>query len=179
VDELYKYSFQEFLHLREDMRDLYKAFGLRLKPNDWNKGDMLEWEWSIIKQLQDLLNKPYLTYDDMKEIICTASGDQQAKINSRLWYDVFAFYNFVVEGIKRINEVEKQLSYEPDSKEVGAGIEEYNKFGWFVTLDRLAGGDMLKYDAIGKQKFCDVFAKLLLNKVDVEYNKRLMKRQNV
>ena len=135
---------------------------------------MLEWEWSIIKQLQDLLNKPYLTYDDMKEIICLASGDQQVKINSRLWYDVFAFYNFVVEGIKRINEIEKQLSYEPDSKEVGAGIEEYNQYSWFVTLYRLANGDPLKYDAIGKQQYAIIFSTLKLRKTDMEFEKRRM-----
>jgi hypothetical protein len=179
VDELFAYSFDEFICLPGEERELYKTFGLKAKSNDWNKGDILEWEWATIKQLQDLLNRPSLSYDDMTEIILIASGLPVKEVCLKKWFDVFKFYNFITEGIKRVNELEKQLSYEPDAKEAAAGIEDYNQFGWFVTLDRLAGGDMLKYDQVGKQKYCDVFAKLKLNKVDSEYNKRLMKIRNV
>ena len=179
MDSLNKYSFDEFMCLPQEEKELYKAFGLKVRPDDWGKGDILEWEWAVIKQLQDILNQPSLSYNDMTEVILIASGLPVKEICVKPWYEVFRLYNFIITGVKQINEIEKQLEYEPDAREVNAGIEEYNQYSWFVTLDRLAGGDMLKYDAIGKLKYCDVFAKLKLNKTDAQYSKRLMKQNNV
>ena len=177
VTELNGYSFDEFLCLEDkDEQSLYKSFGLAAKAKDWDKGDILDWPWSRVKNIQDVINKETVTYSEMTEVIVLASELPVKTICRTKWHEVFAFYNFVVESIKRVNELEKQLSYEPSARELSAGIERYDAFGWFVTLDRLAGGDMLKYEAIGNLKYCDVFAKLKLNKVDREFNERLLKR---
>ncbi len=94
------------------------------------------------------------------------------------WHQVLKFYNYIVEVVKMFAEREQQLAYEPDAKEMAAGAEErYARFGWFATLYRLAGGDPLKYDEIGKQPYSVIFATLLLQKTDIEYNKALMKSQ--
>jgi hypothetical protein len=179
MEELNAYSFKEFIELNEEERELYKSFGLKTKPDNWGKVDILEWGWALIKNLQDLLNKPYLTYNDMSEIISLASGISYEEIYKLKWFDVFKFYNFVTKGIEQINEIEKQINYEPTNEEISAGIEEYNQFGWFVTLNRLAGGDILKHEDIGNQKYCDVFAVLKLQKIDAQFNKNLMKKRNV
>ena len=177
MNELNGYTFDEFLCLEDkDEQSLYKAFGLALKPKDWNTGDILDWPWSKVKNIQDIINKEMVTFAEMTEVVVLASGKEVKIICRTRWDEVFAFYNFIVESIRRVNDLEKQLSYEPSSREVSAGIERYDVFGWFVTLDRLAGGDMLKYEAIGNLKYCDVFAKLKLNKVDREFNERLLKR---
>lgn len=180
MEELNKYTFDEFCSLEDkEEQGLYKSFGLSIHPRDWDKGDILEWEWAKVKNLQDLVNKEALTYSDMTEVIVLASDLPVKSICMMAWTEVFAFYNFVVQSIRRVNELEKQLIYEPSPREINAGIERYNDFGWFTTLDRLAGGDILKYDAVGKQKYCDVFAKLKLNKLDREFNEKLFpKNQN-
>ena len=51
----------------------------------------------------------------------------------------------------------------------------YNEFGVYATIDRLAGGDPLKYDEIGKTEFSVIFAKLRLNQVDVQFAKNYQK----
>ena len=180
MTELNAYTMKEFMAIPDEERELYKAYGLKSKPADHGTGDILEWEWAVVKQIQDFLNKPYLTYPDMIEMIMLATGKSRDEVMSMKWHEAFKFYNYTVEGIKRVNELEKQLSYEPDSREVNAGIDRYSDFGWFATLDRLSGGDLLKYDLVGKQKYCDVFAKLKLNMLDKDFNTRLSKSyQNV
>jgi hypothetical protein len=176
LDELNKYTFKQFLNLEGEEKALYKAFGLRLRPDPCCRpSDILDWQWGEIKQIQDIINKDLLHYTDMTEILCLASQSPEEKVMEIVWYKLFALYNFVVEGLKQINELEKQLSYEPTGKELGAGIEQYNDFGWFVTMDRLAGGDPLKYDEIGKLSYGVIFAKLKLNALDSDFNKRITK----
>jgi hypothetical protein len=179
MEELNAYTFAEFIDLPEEDREIYKAFGLQSKANDWSKGDMIEWEWVVIKQIQEPINREFVTFDDMIEIILLASGKSADEIKMIKWFDVFRFYNYITAGMIRINEIEQQINYEPKGREITAGIDRYRDFGWFVTLDRLAGGDILKYDLIGKQKFCDVFAKLKLNTLDADYNERLISTKDV
>ena len=176
MTELNKYTLKEFIELEEEEKALYKAFGLRLTGNSCCRpSDILEWPWGEIKQIQDIINQDSLKYDDMIEILCIASQNDRDKILGLSWVKCFELYNFITSGIKRINELEQQLRYEPSARESSAGIDQYNDFGWFCTLDRLAGGDLLKYDDIGKMPFHLVFAKLKLNNLDAEFNRRINK----
>lgn len=176
IEELNKYTFAEFIVLPVEERDLYKAFGLRLKAKNMNTKAVLDWEWGRIKQIQDIINQPSLSYDDLAEIIALAAEKEKDEVMQMFWTDIFPFYNFIVKEIQVINEKEQELSYEPDAKEINAGISEYNNFGWFATLNRLSGGDPLKYDAIGKQPYAVIFSTLLLQKTDREYEKALIKQ---
>ena len=176
MNELNLYNMAEFLSLPDEERDNYKDFGLRLRANPQGlPPDIIEWPWATIKQIQDIINQPMLHYDDMVEILVIATGESRDKILLWKWTNSFPLYNFTVNGIKHINELEEQLAYEPSGKELSAGIDEYNAFGWFVTLNRLAGGDPLKYDAVGKLPYHVIFATLKLNKVDNEFQKRMMR----
>lgn len=176
MNELNLYNMAEFLSLSDKERDLYKAFGLKLRADPQGMpSDMIEWEWAAVKQIQDIINQPMLHYEDMIEIITIATGQPKDKILLWKWPNSFALYNFTVEGIRQINEFEEQLSYEPSSKELSAGIDEYNSLGWFTTLNRLAGGDPLKYEAVGKLPYHVIFATLKLNKLDSEFQKRMLR----
>ena len=176
MSELNLYNMAEFLSLPDEERDNYKDFGLRLRANPQGlPPDIIEWPWATIKQIQDIINQPMLHYEDMVEILVIATGESRDKILLWKWTNSFPLYNFTVNGIKQINELEEQLAYEPSGKELSAGIDEYNAFGWFVTLNRLAGGDPLKYDAVGKLPYHVIFATLKLNKVDNEFQKRMMR----
>lgn len=176
MNELNLYNMAEFLSLPDEERDNYKDFGLRLRANPQGlPPDIIEWPWATIKQIQDIINQPMLHYEDMVEILVIATGESRDKILLWKWTNSFPLYNFTVNGIKQINELEEQLAYEPSGKELSAGIDEYNAFGWFVTLNRLAGGDPLRYDAVGKLPYHVIFATLKLNKVDNEFQKRMMR----
>ena len=177
-DELYNYDFNEFKVLPVDERELYKAYGLRAGAKNLTGTDPTEWEWGRIKQIQDLVNQEYLWLDDIAEVVMVALDKKRDEVEQMKWFDIARFYTFILNAIKEINEKEQQLSYEPDAKEMSAGIENFQKFSWFATLDRLAGGDVLKYDEVGKQQWVVIFTKLLLNKTEAEYNKNLIKQQS-
>jgi len=141
-----------------------------MKPHNWGVSDVMEWDFLTVKETQqDLANT--IDYQKIIEIITRLTGYPQEKILNKLWFDVFHFIKFVQESIERINEVELKLAVEPDADEQAAGIEMYNQFGFFVTVDRLAGGDPLKYEAVGALPYSVVFSKLLLNLTDQQFMK--------
>jgi hypothetical protein len=178
-DELYNYSFTEFIALETEQRELYKAFGLKAGAKNLTKIDPQEWEWGRVKQIQDLVNKEYLWLSDIVEVVMVALNLKREEVEQMKWFDIARFYTFILKAISDINEKEQQLAYEPDAREINAGIEDFARFSWFATLDRLAGGDILKYDEVGKQPWSIVFTKLLLNKTDAEFNKKLIKQSHV
>lgn len=178
-DELYNYSFTEFMSLPVDERELYKAFGLRAGAKNLAMTDPQEWQWGRVKQIQDLVNREYLWLDDIIEVVMVALDKKREDVEQMKWFDIARFYTFILKAISDINEKEQQLAYEPDARELNAGIEDFARFSWFATLDRLAGGDILKYDEVGKQPWSIIFTKLLLNKTDAEYNKKLIKQSHV
>ena len=51
----------------------------------------------------------------------------------------------------------------------------FNQFGYFVTIDRLAGGDALKHEAIGQLPYSQVFAELKLRLVESIFMKNYQK----
>jgi hypothetical protein len=176
MDELNKYSLYEFINLDDEEREMYKAFGLRLKSNSFDSpSDILDWQWAVIKRLQDILNKSILHYDDMIEVLLIATENSKETILNTSWINSFQLYNFVVSGLERISKIEEQLIYEATGKELQAGIESYYSFGWFVTLDRLCGGNPLVYEEMGRLPYSVIFAKLKLNKLDDQFSKRINK----
>lgn len=179
ADELYNYTFAEFLALSNDDRELYKAFGLKAGAKNLTTTDPQEWQWGRVKQIQDLVNREYLWLDDIIEVVMVALDKKREEVEQMKWFDIARFYTFILKAISDINEKEQQLAYEPDARELNAGIEDFARFSWFATLDRLAGGDILKYDEVGKQPWSIIFTKLLLNKTDAEYNKKLIKQSHV
>ena len=178
-DELYDYTFTEFVALETEERELYKAFGLKAGAKNLTKIDPQEWEWGRVKQIQDLVNKEYLWLTDIVEVVMVALDLKREEVEQMKWFDIARFYSFILKAVIDINTKEQQLAYEPDAKEMSAGIENFQKFSWFATLDRLAGGDVLKYDEVGKQQWVVIFTKLLLNKTEAEYNKNLMRQSHV
>lgn len=177
ADELYNYTFAEFVALPPDDRELYKAFGLKAGAKSMTVVDPQEWQWGRVKQIQDLVNREYLWLEDIVEVVMIALDKTRTEVEQMKWFDIARFYSFILKAITEINIKEQQLSYEPDVKEMNAGIEKFQQFSWFATLDRLAGGDVLRYDEVGRQPWNIIFAKLLLLKTEAEYNKALI-RQN-
>jgi len=178
MKDLYAYAFEGFLQLPEEERDTYKTFGLLAGPESYGITDALEWNWGDVKEIQDLINKESISFDDMIEACCKASKKTREQILKEKWYQVFKFYNFVLKEIEHINELEKQLSYEPDAKEINAGIENFAQFGWFTTLYRLSEGDPLRYKRILKMSYADIFATLKLQLVDMQFQKNLIRQSS-
>jgi hypothetical protein len=59
--------------------------------------------------------------------------------------------------------------------EKAAGIKNFEPFGVINTVNSLAGGDVLKWESIMQLPYEKYFTKLLLNKVESEYQKKYQK----
>lgn len=167
-------TFTELFGLTVEDFSMYQTIGLSLDPDSWGVPDLLEWPYITVKQIQDKMSDAY-NYDTMMWIIKELTKLDADKIMQKKWHDVFAFFNFVIQQIKKANELEQKLIYEPDADETRAGIDQYNQFSYFATIDRLAGGDPLKYDGVGNVQFSVIYSKLLLNRVDNEFSKALIR----
>jgi len=171
--KLKKISFAAFLALEANEFQVYKTIGMSIKPDDWNVSEVLLWDFITVKKVQAIINGQY-NYQDFTEVAVMLTGYSVEKIYSKMWFDVFAFHNFVVIQIDKVNELELKLVYEPDADQEKAGIEQYDQFSYFATIDRLADGDVTKYDIVGAVDYATIYTKLLLNKLDGEYQKRLI-----
>ena len=89
--------------------------------------------------------------------------------------DKFLFMLWVKEQYKRINDLEERMLVSPpDVKLLQAGIRELDVLGDYNTIDSLAGGDILKWEAIRQMKYSEVFNKLLKNTIESRINKRMV-----
>jgi hypothetical protein len=150
----------ELFELSPEDLSIYRTVGLSLEPDSWGVADLLEWPYITVKQIQEKLINAY-DFETMIWII-----KELTKLEAEIILNA---------QIKRANELEQKLVYEPDADETRAGIDQYNQFSYFVTIDRLAGGDPLKYDEVGKVQFSVIYSKLMLNRVDNEFSKSLIR----
>ena len=79
-DELYNYTFAEFVALPPDDIALYKAYGLKAGAKNLSGLDPQEWEWGRIKQIQDLVNKEYLWLTDIVEVVMVALEKKREEV---------------------------------------------------------------------------------------------------
>ena len=165
IENFKKYSFGEFLLLEKSEFDEYERIGLLHRPDPWGVSDFMNWPYITVKDIQSIMSQG-MNYEQVIEIITELTGYRKDKILTKSWIDVFKFIKFVINSIDRVYELEKKLAYEPDANEENAGINMFNDFGYFVTIDRLAGGDPLKHEAVGQLPYSQVFAKLRLNQID-------------
>jgi len=172
--EYNRYTFREFLNLEAEEMDEYRSIGMLMKPDSWGVSDFMDWPYITVKDIQATLSGD-VNYEQIISIIIELTGMRVDKILDKTWNDVFKFVKFVFRSIERVNEVEKKLIYKPEPDEEQAGIEMYSQFGYFATIDRLAGGDLLKYDEVGQIEFSVIFAKLMLSSVDAQFSKNYQK----
>lgn len=84
--------------------------------------------------------------------------------------NVFACYEWVAVELKSIADAENdQLHREPTAKELNAGIENYQDFGYANQLRALRGKDATKDEELLKLPYAIIFRELCMNKVDAEY----------
>lgn len=111
----------------------------------------------------------YLILKNYKKNI-TFKRVKRAKNNEK-----FLFMLWVKEQYKKINDLEGQyLVSQPDIKLIQAGIRELDVLGDVNTIDSLAGGDILKWEAVRQMPYSEVFNKLLKNTIEARINKRLV-----
>lgn len=78
-----------------------------------------------------------------------------------------------------INQIEnKYLSSHPEPKLIAAGIRDLDVLEDINVIDQLAGGDILKWQAIRQLPYNDIFNKQLKNVLENKINKKLIEINN-
>ena len=96
---------------------------------------------------------------------------QRIKVN-----EAISFILWLIDEMKSINELESQyLKSDPDIKMLQAGINKLDQFGILNTLDNLAKGDVLKYNAIRQMPYNVIFDKQYMEVVKSDIEKKLSK----
>ena len=87
----------------------------------------------------------------------------------------FSVQKWTIACLQKISEVEtKELSGELTEEEKAAGVGGLKKFGYAVSLDLLANGDVLKYEALLHLPYLLIFRQLCLIKEKNEINRRFL-----
>lgn len=118
-------------------------------------------EWGLLKyDLPDLFatgNFEYLLFLLLKDrgVNVFINDIQKEPVNK-----VIEFILWIKDELEAIKELETTyLSSQPSAKMFQAGINKLDQFGIMNTVDNLAGGDILKYELIKKQKYNVIFDK--------------------
>jgi len=167
--QIEKYSVYEFLLLSEEKRAEMTAI-YNLVTFDV---DCKTWTFEAVKETQYQL-KRQLDYKSMIEIVSRQINTDILSIDAHVFFGTF---NGIAKSILEITEIENNaLGHTPTGDEMIASEEVggFESFGYLPELDRLANGDILKYDAIKKQSWSDCFAKLAYESRQNRYQNKMM-----
>ena len=156
--------------------DYYQNLIKYQKPkNVYDSKQIIEFGWGLIKETQYNISQGKY---DIEKIFTDFTGIQKEEIINQ---DAIAFasqINWILDELKKLTEREAEnLSSELNPKQIQAGYEKLNRFGYFGTLDALAGGHVWRYNEIEETEYHIIYTKLLLQKtkteIDIEYNRIL------
>lgn len=156
--ELIDYTIQNSLKSNPILR-VRKLFRIRhLKPKETNLW-MLTWNDII-------LLKRYITEKDLISFLKLMYGIEEKQFMKLDAYNVFATWKWINEELKKLSEIEVQELEEDIPDELkDAGIEQMQRFDYTPALDKMAGGDLTRYDEFLKLPYAKIFRKLVMDKV--------------
>jgi len=165
-------NFAQYILLAEDERERYEwalRYSEEAKARDVLEfGDITKKTFGTVKDLQTIFSKEnnFVGFVDY-------CGDIRLKeLNV---FDFVANYKYVLSEVERVSLIEsKILGHEPTSDEFSAGLERFNKYGVFIQIDTLAGGDPIKYAGIKDLPYESMLAKLSYEKDKSDYQRDYM-----
>lgn len=144
-------------------------------------GDFTALSFGIVKDLQYKFSRGLM----VKEIIdafCEIKAIELKDFAKTKWFDFVKACNHLKKQIEFINSIEDSaLTSGGDARLEEAGIDRFNKFGYVIQVDKLAGGDVTKYEQVKNLPYSDCFAKLYLEKERDEFNeayRKILNRQH-
>ena len=167
--QIEKYTVYEFLFLPEEKKAEMSAI-YNLVTFDI---DCKTWTFEAVKETQYQLKKQ-IDYKTMIEIVGRQITTDIFELDAHVFFGTF---NGIAKSILEITEIENNaLGHTPTGDEMIASEEVggFDSFGYLPELDKLAGGDILKYDAIRKQNWSDCFAKLAYESRQNRYQNKMM-----
>ena len=167
--QIEKYSVYEFLFLSEEKRaEMTAIYNLVVFEVDCKT-----WTFEAVKETQYMM-KRQLDYKAMIEIVSRQINTDILSIDAHVFFGTF---NGIAKSILEITEIENNaLGHTPTGDEMIASEEVggFDSFGYLPELDRLANGDILKYDAIRKLSWSECFSKLAYDSRQSRYQNKML-----
>lgn len=168
--QIEKFSLYEFLLLPEDKKEemllIYKHVKIDVDCKKWE-------HWIDVKEVQYQLKKE-ITYQLMIDVVSKQIKSELLTIDAHVF---FATFNAISKSILEITEIENNaMGHIPTANEIIASEEVggFEAFGYLPELDKLAGGDILKYEAVKKLSWDDCFSKLAYDARNTKYQNKIM-----
>jgi len=115
---------------------------------------------------QPIFNKSKFNPEELESLIAEFEKESFFKIYS-------VAKNFIRQFNELIEYELKLLSEKPSPEQIKAGVNMFNQLGDFNSIDALASGDVLKYEALLEVDYSTILNKLYKNKLERIFNARL------
>ena len=90
--------------------------------------------------------------------------------------EFYSSFNYIESQLKELVKMEQDMPKPPTTPEqIEAGAESFNVLGDFNTVDLLAGGDVLKHEAIYMMPYITIYKKLFRNNLNSIFEDRYSK----
>ena len=140
------------------------------KVLDYEAADFVSLPYGLIKRELPTLLKQAKFYKCVELVLKHTYKDLD--LSKATGNELMAFLLWIRQQLDRLSILElNYLAQDPDPKMVAAGIHKLNEMGELPTIDNLAGGDILKYEAIEALPYFRVYEKLKLNRIWSDINK--------
>ncbi|WP_431137468.1 hypothetical protein [Psychroserpens mesophilus] len=169
-------EYVEILRLLKPIETKYDIYNLKLKEVEFIKENLnLTNDETIIEIIsmvqgyEDYVTPKWLTKILPSKVVQYLNAKKKRKVLNLRITEFFGLLNNVKNQLEQISKAEASslTSEHTNIKwEQVNGSERLQKFGIYNTLDALADGDILKYDAIMNLEYSEVFTKLLMNKTN-------------
>ena len=127
-------------------------------------------QWGELIQIREVIT------DNIFEPIEITHGFKLGALLSVPALNVFACFEWISEQLKALSEAENQrLNSKPTAKQIDAGIEDFQEFGYANSLRSLRGNDVTKDEALLKTPYGIIFRELVMNKTENQYNEAYSK----
>lgn len=156
-------SYKDYVSSKEqDQYDYYLRYG-KLKPEDvLNIGSFFELPFGFVKDMQYYASEGL----DWKTFLETISEQLNRDIKELSNLSIFELQKarlYCIEEVKKVNKIEVDfLGHDTTPEEEQADISRFSSYGAFIQFDKLAEGNLLKFEEIKKLKYDLCFTKLKL-----------------
>jgi hypothetical protein len=180
MDKIVNYRLREFYKQDRELVQEYVNYLVYLKPLE-DVGELFYMSLRIVQQVRDLMQEG--TLDSLREIVKTVQNLTDNEVDNLKLDEFFGTVSSVKAQIVVIQNAEaaKLTGQSHNHKwEAVNGSERLATFGIYNMLDKLANGDILKYEQILDLVYADVFTKLYRDTVldDINYEMSKIKTLN-
>ena len=175
MDSIENYKLKDFLQQDPGLIEDYVVVLKNLKPVP-TKNKIQDLSFGEVETIKQSINDP----SSMPEIFGYLQGMDEKEFQDIRITEFYGLLNDIIKQIENLTAMEEQelISEHSDYKwEAVNGSKRLSVMGILPTVDRLAGGDILKYEQVLELPYLTVFNKLRMDRIksDIEHDMNKIK----